>query len=1137
MLFCDQVGSTALLTRLGDALAEEVRRDLFEVLYRAADLCRGEVIKSSGDGLMVVFPSGADDALRCGELMLAMVGRLARRELWSDVRFKVGVSAGDAIFDKGDWYGAAVNLAARLCAAAEPGQILASTDTLDTARTDTSGWETLPALTLKGFPDPVPVKGLHVVGGGTWPIATELDTQGGAPFVGRQAELDDLLAFWAAAPAVVNTMTVVGAPGVGVSRLLAEFADRVAATRAPALAAHDGAGAEWIAQLVRSYAASATATQLRIDADTDAAALAAVCPLVGLRLGIAPAAGEVGAELLLHRLLARISERGPVLIALDGIATPPQLSLSLAGRVKVVTGLRVEAAADISGPAMALAPLNQSEVRELLTTVLPSGFVGNAELTAFVIAETDGIARDVIAVTDELTRTKDVDQASAFDAVRRAVPYKGLQVFDDGDAVRFHGRERAVDDVMSALADVPFVAVVGSSGSGKSSVIRAGCLPQLAADSTVVVMSPEEDPVRSLAAAWAQATGDHDLAALAIPDDGRSFVLIVDQLEECFTVAADDQSRDRFLDLITTPTDGLRVLASLRGDFFGRASEHAGLAEALRAGTVLMAPPTPAELRAVVEAPAAAAHLHLEPGLADLILADVTDRPGSLPLLSHALRETWRRRHQNILSITGYRQAGGATGAIARTADTVFDQLTASEQEIAKRLFLRLTALGEGAEDSRRRVPVDVLAANDTSTVGVLHILTAARLITADTDAEGRDVDELAHEALLREWPRLRGWLDEDRDELRALAHLETAARDWDTAGQPESELYAGLRLEAAESISPDKLNDRENRYLQSSVRLREARRRAARRARRRLRIFATVVVVLLVIASIAGVVALRQRHDARVQAQRAVDQGKRAQQQALLATARGLSTQADALARTQPDVALLLAIEAQELRDSPETRAGLLTVLSGSPHLARITQGFGKNIFDFALSPDGRTAAVAYTDGSFRQFDFGSQAPLTPIIRVDKNPMELHWSSQGVLATAWNDGLLRTWSERTGKPLGKVSVALASGGHDVAFTSDGELTAVADPDDSVHVYRTSDGNLISSSVAAAGQGIGRFDVAFNPAGDRLAIGSATGDLRIIDPVTGRVIAQRSGVPGEYLGILTYSPDGKVIAGDSASGW
>ena len=821
MLFCDQVGSTALLTRLGDALAEEVRRDLFEVLYRAANLCRGEVIKSSGDGLMVVFPSGADDALACGELMLRMVGRLARRELWTDVRFKVGVSAGDAVFDKGDWYGAAVNLAARLCAAAEPGQILASTPTLDgAARTDTSGWQALASLTLKGFPEPVAVGGLSVGDGQVagWPMPTSLDTQGTAAFVGRQRELDELLAFWSPTPgAPSGPVTVVGEPGVGVSRLLAEFADRVA-TSAVVLSADEHGDAGWVEQLVRSYAATATLTGLRTEAGTDAAALAALCPLVGLRLGVTAQVGPLDEGEALLRLLTRIGDRAPVLVVLDGIASPPQLSQSLPAGIKVVSGLRTESAADVTGPSVTVGPLGAADVKTLLQQILPAAFTGAAGLAAFVMAETAGIARDVIAVTDELTRAgaaEQLDAAAAFDAVRRAVPYKGLQVFDDDDAVRFHGRDGAINDVMGALETTPFVAVVGSSGSGKSSVIRAGCLPRLAAAGhTVVVISPGDDPLRSLTAGWAQLTGDHDPATLAIPDDGRSFVLVVDQLEECFTLAADEHARDRFLDLITTPTAGLRVLVSLRGDFYGRASEHPGLAQALRTGTVLMAPPTPKELRAVIEAPAAAAHLRLEPGLSDLILTDVTDRPGSLPLLSHALRETWRRRHENTLSINGYRQAGGATGAIARTADTVYDQLNPAEQDIAKRLFLRLTALGEGAEDSRRRVPVDVLAASSEDTIRVLHVLTAARLVTADTDAEGRDVDELAHEALLREWPRLRQWLDEDRDELRTLAHLETAARDWATAGQPDTDLYTGTRLEAAETIKADKLNDREKRYL-----------------------------------------------------------------------------------------------------------------------------------------------------------------------------------------------------------------------------------------------------------------------------------------------------------------------------------
>jgi hypothetical protein len=187
------------------------------------------------------------------------------------------------------------------------------------------------------------------------------------------------------------------------------------------------------------------------------------------------------------------------LVLLDGIITPPRLSQSLRTRVKIVSGLQAEAAADLPGPTVLVEPLRNGDVTTLLQTVLPSGFGGATELTAFVMAETDGVARDVIAVTDELTRTPDLNLPTAFDAVRRAVPYKGLQVFDDGDAVRFHGRERAVDDVVDALTRSPFVAVVGSSGSGKSSVIRAGCLPKLAAaGDTVVVMSSGEDPLRAL---------------------------------------------------------------------------------------------------------------------------------------------------------------------------------------------------------------------------------------------------------------------------------------------------------------------------------------------------------------------------------------------------------------------------------------------------------------------------------------------------------------------------------------------------------------------------------------------------------------------------------------------------------------
>ncbi len=597
---------------------------------------------------------------------------------------------------------------------------------------------------------------------------------------------------------------------------------------------------------------------------------------------------------------------------------------------------------------------------------------------------------------------------------------------------------------------------------------------------------------------------------------------MVDQLEECFTLASDEQSRDRFLDLITAPTPGLRVLASLRGDYYGRASEHPGLAQALRTGNILMAPPTPDELRAVIETPAAAAHLRLEPGLSDLILTDVTDRPGSLPLLSHALRETWRRRHQNTLSINGYRQAGGATGAIARTADTVYDQLNPAEQDIAKRLFLRLTALGEGVEDSRRRVPVDVFAASSEDTVRVLQTLTASRLITADTDAEGRDVDELAHEALLREWPRLREWLDEDRDELRTLAHLETAARDWDAAGQPDTDLYTGTRLEAAETISADKLNERERSYLTASVATRNARLRAARRARRRLQSLAAVLVVLLLIATVAGIVAVNKSSDAQKKT-------RQAQQQSQLATAQNLTTQSKEQLATQPDLSMLLAAEAQKLHDSPQTRAGLLGAISANPRLAGISHGFGTNIRNFGLSPDGKVAGSLEESASglinaVKLWDFASQT-LLATIKPDSPPVAnsqpiagAAFSSKGKVAVAMEDGLVRLFDEHTGQALGpalRIPKPVTLGLAGLAFSPDGSVLALADVAQGRFLrWRLADGKLLTFKTNLPGEPCSQHQQSRVFAG-RQAAGTRRGD-------TGRRPRHR---PGHGLGYRAGSCD------------
>lgn len=1143
VLFCDQVGSTALLTRLGDALAEEIRRDMFEVLHRAAGLCRGDVVKGSGDGLMVVFHSGAADALRCGELMIHMMHRLARRELWSEVTLKVGVSHGEAIFDKDDWYGAAVNLAARLCAAATSGQVLASAVIVHALAEVKSDWEQLPSLMLKGFPDPVPVRGQIVDDTDlpNWPVAVEFDVQGTAPLLGRDETLNELETIWRNAEAgSPQTVSVAGPAGVGVSRILGEFAHRVGPS-AVQLSARSTSSVDVVQQLIRSHAAASLSSDLLADAGDDAAALTAICPLVGLRLGVAPMAdADASDEDVFVRLLTRISRRAPLLVLLDGIAADRTLCRRMPTRSLTVSGARSDVAPG-TARVISLDPLAPADVAALLAAFTPRGCSWTTSLVGLVVAETEGIPRDVVAVLDELSGTSaqgELHAAAVLDAVRRAVPYLGLQTFVGDDAVRFHGRDRAVQEVLACLAERSFVVVVGSSGSGKSSVVRAGCLPTLSSQGTdLVVLAPGEEPLRTLAIAWCNVRGGEpdqllqqlktDPSALTGPGDASNpVVLVIDQLEECFTVCTDEVSRDQFLSAITLPAPGVRVLATLRGDFFGRGSEHPGLAEALATGTVLMTPPTALELRTVIEAPAEAAQLRLEPGLSDLILTDVTDRPGSLPLLSHALRETWRRRRGRTLSVAGYREAGGATGAIARTADTVYERLTASERNAARRIFLRLTALGEGAEDSRRRVPIDVLLASGTEeSRRVLHTLTSARLVTADTDAEGRDIDELAHEALLREWPRLRGWLDEDRDELRLLSHLESAATEWEQSGRIEGDLYSDRRLDTVEDIDPDKLNDRETAYLAASINQREVRRRAGRRATRRLQTLAGVLVVLLVAAVVATGLAFVQRGNALRQANQAL--------------ASRLAAETSSVLGAQPDLALLLAVQANRVHRQFDTKSALVTALGHVGPLVTLHQELGNDLVEGVLNPDGRTVAAIYADGRFQFWDLVTRRPsVVQPSPVRGTPTDVRFSRDGTLVAVatvddTNRSSLDVRDTASGAPVGHTIPAFGS-------EPNGQITVLAiSPDDrfiaadafdtnSVAIWRINDGYQTVAPVRLTDAGV--QDVRYSPDGSSVLVALYSGSLARIDAATGTPLGPPVPVFDGNGGAMEVASTGPLVA-------
>ena len=521
-------------------------------------------------------------------------------------------------------------------------------------------------------------------------------------------------------------------------------------------------------------------------------------------------------------------------------------------------------------------------------------------------------------------------------------PFKGLESFDIDDASLFFGRERLVADMVARLSGARLMGIVGSSGSGKSSALRAGLLASLAggvlpgsADWPLTVMRPGEHPVEVLHAAT------KDL-------DGERCVIAVDQFEELFTVCRDEGERAAFVEtLIGQARDAHRhasVLVVLRADFYGRCAGFPELARMIGANHLLVGTMRADELHRAIELPARAAGLELEAELPGRLVADVEGEPGGLPLLSTALFELWTGRNGNRLELAAYERSGGVRGAVARLAEGAYERLDPAQRENARRLFLRLA--GEG--DVRTRVPIADLNGDGD----VLSRLTAERLVTVG-DGEA----EVAHEALLREWPRLRAWLDEDSEGRRVHRQLAAAARDWDTAGRDPGDVYRGARLVSAVDWADQHaadLNDRERDFLAASRTAAEADAERERRANRRLRVLVAGIAALLVAASIAGVVALSQRGQAR--------------DAALVADAQRLG--AEAVTNDRLDQAVRLARTAVDLDDSAATRSSLFSVLLRQPASLGELRGDGWKLYSVAASPDGKLVATGDERGAVLVYD-----------------------------------------------------------------------------------------------------------------------------------------------------------------------
>jgi WD40 repeat protein/class 3 adenylate cyclase len=557
-------------------------------------------------------------------------------------------------------------------------------------------------------------------------------------------------------------------------------------------------------------------------------------------------------------------------------------------------------------------------------------------------------------------------------------PYRGLLAFEPGDRRFFFGREGVVDEILARLAPGRLLAVIGASGTGKSSVLRAGVV--------AAVLAGEVEAVERARILIPGAEPRLDGAG-----DPRELI-VVDQFEELYTLCEDSGRRDAFIDQLLNVSSP--VLIGVRADLYGKISDHPRLARAVAANQILLGAMSDEELARAVTDPARVGGLRLEPGLVDLILRDVAREPGALPLLSHALRATWEQRDGRTLTVEGYRASGGVASAIAQTADSIVHAVPPDRQRLLRNLFLRLTELGEGIEDTRRRVAVGELVVEGASPDDVqalLERLAEARLITL-----GDGTAEVAHEVLVREWPTLRAWLEEDRIGIRLHRQLGDAARLWDVGGRQTGDLYRGTRLAGAVEWAQshaDALNATERAFLDASIAESDRARRMQLRANRRLRALLVGVVLLLVAAVIAGALALRQ--------------GDRARASARSADAQRLG--AEALIADQPDRSLLLAQAGRKLDDSVATRGYLLSALVRRPAAIGVTQGDGDPLTALALNPGNRILAAGDDNGTVFLLDARTRVRIGPPLQLNREVGGIDFSPGGkLLAVAGRVGEAR---------------------------------------------------------------------------------------------------------------------------------
>lgn len=736
-------------------------------------------------------------------------------------------------------------------------------------------------------------------------------------------------------------------------------------------------------------------------------------------------------------------------------------------------------------------------------------------------------------------------------------PYKGLKAFQESDAGDFFGRTALVDRLIDRLAEAEgrfrFLAVVGPSGSGKSSVVRAGLIPEIRSgilqgsqDWFMVQMTPGVSPITELANALTriavQSAGDIErelrlseegllkAAKAVLPVEDTELLLLIDQFEEVFTLGQDEVERTHFLNLILKAVSAadsrVRIIVTLRADMYDRPLLYPAFGDLMRERTEIVLPLNTAELEQAIVGPVDRLGIRYEQGLVAEIISEVNQQPGALPLLQYALTELFEKREGIIITSQAYAATGGVLGAMARRADELFLSLKPEQQEIARQIFLRLVQIGEGSEDTRRRAQRAELnqISDDKRLIGeVIDQFSQYRLITLDYERATRaPTVEVAHEALIQRWERLRGWLDASRDELRLYRRLSGAAVEWKNSGRDPSFLASGARLVQFEALGNSKtltLTDDEQAYLKASIAARQ-------RAAARLRWFIAGLIVFSLFALALAIFALDRQAAAQAEQARADEQARISRSRELAVTAlTGVS---------QTDLALLLSLEALKAANTYEARNSLLTNLQARPHLLAFLNADAGAMRAVAYSSDGALIAAGSEDGSIILWDARTNRPTgITLAGHSRRINSLAFSpNRHTLASGSGDGTIRLWNADSGEPLGAAMSGHNKSVWSVAFSPDGRRIASGSEDNTVRLWDAETGQPIGEPLAGHGDFV--FSVAFSPDGSRLASGSADGSVRLWDAETGQPIGEPLQGHTDWVLTVAFDSDGTRLASSGA---